>query len=209
MRNDGSSKLPEAEGKITGKNVGLGGYKFARELGIDVRVAADQIDVSHLEMGFADGKVTLDKVHIEPLRPGGARSASRRWMGRTCSSLALMRDLDVTSRTIVGWDIHETHARKIHGTFAPLHVEGELSGDTRDFEVFDRSWKDPARKHMIGVKRASLHGHFRVLSRALEFFDTRADFGKSSVAVRLVSIGFDNTIALNIGYKESLSISPT
>jgi translocation and assembly module TamB len=120
---------------------------------------------------------------------------------------AIMRDLDVTSRTIVGWDIRETHGRKIHGTFAPLHIEGELSGDTRDFEVFDRSWKDPARKHMIGVKRAALHGHFRVLPKALEFFDTRVDFGKSSAFARLVSIGFDNRITLSIGKETRLDLA--
>jgi translocation and assembly module TamB len=107
----------------------------------------------------------------------------------------------------VQWDIRETHGRKIHGNLAPVHVEGELTGDTRDFEVFDRSWKDPAKKHMIGVKHATLHGHFRVLPKALEFFDMRTDFGKSSVMARLVSIGFDNHIALNIGKESRIDLA--
>jgi translocation and assembly module TamB len=197
VRNDGSFKLPEAEGKLTGRDLGLGGYRLAQELAVEVRMAEDKIDVPRCEMGFSDGRVTLANVHIEPLRSGVPMTIEAMDEAGVPFT-SLMRDLDVTPRTIVSWDIHETHARKIHGTLAPLHVEGELGGETRDFEVFDRSWKDPARKHMLGVKHATLRGHFRVLSRALEFFDTRADFGKSSVLVKLVSIGFDNHIQLNI-----------
>ena len=206
VRNDGSFKLPEAEGKISGRDLGLGGYHLAKELTVDVRMARDQIDVPRFEMGFADGRVSLQNAHIEPLRAGVPMTAEA--MDQTAVPFtSLMRDVDVTPRTIVSWDLHETHARKIHGTLAPLHVEGELASETRDFEVFDRSFKDPARKHMIGVKRAALHGRFRVLPRALEFFDTRADFGKSSVLVRLVSIGFDNRIALSVAKESHIDLA--
>jgi len=206
VRNDGSFKLPEAEGKLTGHDLGLGGYRLAQELAVEVRMAEDKIDIPRYEMGFSDGRVTLANVHIEPLRSGVPMTIEAMDEAGVPFT-SLMRDLDVTPRTIVSWDIHETHARKIHGTLAPLHVEGELNGDTRDFEVFDRSWKDPARKHMIGVKHATLHGHFRVLPRALEFFDTRTDFGKSSVLVKLVSIGFDNHIQLNIAKDSRIDLA--
>jgi translocation and assembly module TamB len=206
VRDDGSFKLPEAEGKLTGKGLGLGGYWLAKDLTADVRMARDQVLLPKFEIGFADGKVSLTNTRIEPLAPGVPLSVEAMDQADVPFP-ALMRDLDVTSRTIVAWDLHETHAKKIHGTLAPLHVEGELASDTRDFEVFDRSWKDPARKHMLGVKRATLRGHFRVLSRALEFFDTRADFGKSSVFVQLVSIGFDNTIGLRIGKESRIDLA--
>ncbi|HEV8550222.1 MAG TPA: hypothetical protein VGQ57_14360, partial [Polyangiaceae bacterium] len=206
VRDDGSFKLPEAEGKLTGKGIGLGGYSLAKELSVEMRMAQDQIDVPKLEMAFADGKIVVQNVHVEPLKPGVPMSAES-MDGSNVPFPALMRDLDVTSRTIVQWDIRETHGRKIHGNLAPVHVEGELTGDTRDFEVFDRSWKDPAKKHMIGVKHATLHGHFRVLPKALEFFDMRTDFGKSSVMARLVSIGFDNHIALNIGKESRIDLA--
>jgi translocation and assembly module TamB len=206
VRNDGSFKLPEAEGKLTGRDLGLGDFRLAKDLAVDIRMAGDKIDVPHYEMGFADGRVTLENVHVEPLRPGVPITIEA--MDQTnVPFTSLMRDLDVTPRTIVSWDIRETHAKKIHGTFAPLHVEGELASDTRDFEVFDRSFRDPARKHMIGVKHATLHGHFRVLPRALEFFDTRAEFGKSNVAVKLVSIGFDNRIQLDIAKESHIELA--
>jgi len=206
VRNDGSFKLPEAEGKITGRDLGLGGYHLAKDLAIEVRMAQDQIDIPRCEMGFADGRVVVENAHIQPLKAGVPMTAET--MDQTNVPFSsLMRDVDVTPRTIVSWDIHETHAKKIHGTLAPLHVEGELASETRDFEVFDRSFKDPARKHMIGVKRAALHGRFRVLPRALEFFDTRADFGKSSVLVRLISIGFDNKISLSVAKESHIDLA--
>jgi translocation and assembly module TamB len=206
VRNDGSFTLPEAEGKLTGRDVGLGGYRLAQDLSVEVRMAADQIHVPRLEMGFADGRVTVQNFEVEPLKPGVPMSAETMDESGVPFS-SIMRDMDVTSRTIVSWDLHETHAKKIHGTLAPVHVEGDLASDTRDFEVFDRSFKDPARKHMIGVKHATLHGRFRVVPRALEFVDMRADFGKSSMLVKLVSIGFDNHIQLSVAKGSRLDLT--
>jgi translocation and assembly module TamB len=206
VRNDGSFKLPEAEGKITGRDVGFGDYRLAQDLAVDVRMAADRIHVPHLEMGFADGRVNVQNVEVEPLAPGVPLTAEA--MDETGVSFSsIMRDMGVTPRTIVSWDLHETHARKIHGTLAPPHVEGDLTAETRDFEVFDRSFKDPARKHMLGVKHANLRGRFRVVPRALEFLDMHTDFGKSSMLVKLVSIGFDNRIQLSVAKESRLDLA--
>jgi translocation and assembly module TamB len=206
VRNDGSFELPEAEGKITGKGIALGPYRLTKEVGIDVRVARDKIQLPRVEMAFADGQITLSNTVIEPLKPS-VPVTTEALEGRGVPFTSIMRDMDVTSRTIVSWDIHETHAKKIHGTLSPVHVEGDLHAETRDFEVYDRSFRDPAKKHMIGVKRASLHGRFRVVPRALEFVDTRTDFGKSSMFVRLVSIGFNNTIDLRVGKESRLDLA--
>ncbi len=206
VRNDGTFRLPEADGKITGRDVGLGGYRLAQDLAVDVRMAADRIHVPHFEMGFADGRVNVQNVEVEPLAPGVPMTVEA--MDETGVPFSsIMRDMDVTPRTIVSWDLHETHVRKIHGTLAPPHVEGDLTADTRDFEVFDRSFKDPARKHMLGVKHATLRGRFRVVPRALEFLDMRSDFGKSQMFVKLVSIGFDNRIQLSIGKESRLDLA--
>jgi translocation and assembly module TamB len=206
VRFDGSSKLPELEGKLTGRGLGLGGYLIAQTLAVEARVARDVIELPRYEMGFSDGKVSLEKVRIEPLAPGVPISAeSMDQMGVPFSSL--MRDVDVTPNTIIGWHLTETHAKKIQGTLAPLAIEGEIAGDTRDFEVFDRAFHDPARKHMIGVKRASLRGRFRVLSRALEFTDLRTDFGNSSILLKFLSVGFDNRIQLVIGQGSRIDLA--
>ncbi|HEY3495790.1 MAG TPA: translocation/assembly module TamB domain-containing protein [Polyangiaceae bacterium] len=206
MRFDGSSKLPELEGKLTGKGLGLGGYMIAQDLDIDARVARDVIELARHEMGFADGRITLKNVRIEPLAPGVPLSVESMDQENVAFP-SLMRDVNVTPDTIVAWDIKETHAKKIRGTLAPLHVEGELSGETRDFEVFDRAFHDPARKHMIGVKRASLRGRFRVVPQALEFLDMRTDFGNSSILVKYLSIGFANKIVLSIGKDSRIDLA--
>jgi translocation and assembly module TamB len=205
VRNDGSFELPEAEGKVSGRGIELGPYRLTREISIDVRLARDKVLLPRVEMEYADGKITLLNTVIEPLKPGVPVSTES-MEGRDVPFTSIMRDMDVTSRTIVSWDIQKTSAKKIHGTLSPVHVDGELHAETRDFEVFDRSFRDPARKHMLGVKRAALHGRFRVVPRALEFYDTRTDFGQSSMLVRLVSIGFDNTIALNVAPDSRLDL---
>ncbi len=210
IRYDGSFELPELDGKLTGKGIALGPYRIAQDLAVDLHVAADVVQVPKFEMGFADGHVTITNARIEPLKPGAPISIEAMDQADVPFT-SLMRDLNVTPRTIVSWDIKETHARRIHGALAPVRVEGDLWGETRDFEVFDRAFSQPGRKHMIGVKHATLHGKFRVVPKALEFFDMRTDFGKSSVYSRLISIGFANTIALSIpkGSKIDLSdVSP-
>jgi len=205
-RFDGSFKLPEVEGKLTGKGIALGPYKIAKDLSLDARVARDVVEIPRFEMGFADGRVSLKNARIQPLAPGVPITIEAMDQSDVPFT-SLMRDLNVSPRTIVSWDIKETHARKVHGTLAPARVEGELVGDTRDFEVFDRAFSRPDRKHMIGVKRAALRGKFRVLPKALEFFDMRTDFGKSSVQVKLVSIGYANTIVLSVAKGSKIDLA--
>jgi translocation and assembly module TamB len=206
VRFDGSSKLPELDGKLTGKGLGLAGYMIAQDLSVQARVGRDVIELPRYEMGFADGRVVVKNIRIEPLAPGVPLTAeSMEQAGARFTSL--MRDVDVTPNTIITWDLKETHAKKVKGTLSPLHIEGEISGETRDFEIFDRAFHDPARRHMLGVKRATLRGKFRVVPKALEFFDMRTDFGKSTVHVNFLSIGFDNKIALTVGKESRIDLA--
>jgi translocation and assembly module TamB len=206
VRYDGTSKLPEFDGKLDGKGLGLGGYRLAQKLSVDTHLTRDAIVLPRYEMGFSDGQIVLTGVRIEPLKPGVPLSVES-MDGLNVPFTSLMRDLDVTPRTIVSWDMRETHAKKIKGTLVPLHIEGDLAAETRDFEVFDRAWNDPQRKHMIGVKRASIRGRFRVVPDALEFVDTRAEFGQSTLLAKLVSIGFQNRIALSISKGSKLHLA--
>ena len=118
-----------------------------------------------------------------------------------------MRDLDVTPNTIVQWHLKKTTVRHIHGTFSPLHIDGDLLSQTRDFEVFDRSYRDPARRHMIGVPAASIQAHIGVRANAFNIYDSRVTFGHSSLLAPLVSIGFHNAIQLAIDKKSKLDLS--
>ena len=59
----------------------------------------------------------------------------------------LMRDLGVTPDTIVRWDLARTQATNISGTLNPLAIDGQMSSETRDFEVFDKSHRDRGRAY--------------------------------------------------------------
>jgi hypothetical protein len=88
---------------------------------------------------------------------------------------------------------------KIRGTIAPLHLDADLTAETKNFEVYDRAFHDTAKRHMIGVRSASVRSKIGVRPNAFELYDTRASFGSSVVHTNLVSIGFDNDIGLVIG----------
>jgi translocation and assembly module TamB len=196
-RFDGSEKLPELEGKLSGDGIAIGPYRLAKAMSADVRIRRDALELPRFEMGFSDGRVEILGGRIAPFEKGvPMKVASLRTSSVAFTSL--MRDLNVTPNTIVNWDIRETRAENVSGTLSPVQVGGKFSADTHDFEVFDRAFHKPARQHMIGVKHAVLRGNFRVVPGALEFFDTDTQFGKSSIRVKLVSIGFANTIKLDI-----------
>jgi translocation and assembly module TamB len=206
LRYDGAFKLPELDGKLTAKGIAMGPYRIAKDLTVDARVAADVVHVPRVEMAFADGRVTVKNVRIEPLK-AGAPITVEAMDQEDVPFTSLMRDLNVTPRTIVSWHIKETHARRIHGTLAPVRVEGDMTGETRDFEVTNKAWNDPSRHHMIGVKRAMLRGKFRVLPKTLDFIDMRTDFGKSSLFANLISIGYASTINLKVAKGSKIDLS--
>jgi translocation and assembly module TamB len=197
LRHDPHSKLPEIAGRVSGAGIAFGGYHLAKKLAIDVDVKGDVVRLPRYEMDFADGHVVAENISIEPTAPGVPISAERvHGVGMLFESM--MRDLDVTPNTVVRWDLVDTRVTKIQGTLAPLKLDAELAAETRDFEVFDRAFHDPARRHMVGVHSSVLKGRFGVRPGAILFYDTRADFGNSSIYVKMVSVGFANELEIDI-----------
>ncbi len=207
---DGTTKMPELRGKIRGKGLELERYKLMRHVDADVEIAKDRILIPRFEMGFADGLVVLKSGKIEPFAPGVPIQVEQVEAAGMAFE-ALMRDLGVTPNTIVKWDLKSTKVTKISGTIDPLKIDSEITGETRDFEVFDRAYHDPRRKHMLGVRgTATIRGKIGVRPDAFELYDIRSDFGKSSVLTNLVSIGFHNDIELKVAKSQILlaDISP-
>jgi translocation and assembly module TamB len=197
LRYDGSSTLPELRGKLRGKDLQFDVYRLAKHLDAEVELSDDRIAVPRFEMGFAEGKVVLVGGLIEPLKPGAPITA-RQVDSQDIDFSAMMRDLGVTPDTIVGWELTKTRIWKVRGTLSPLKIDGEMAGESREFAVWDRAYHSPAKKRMIGVRTANVRGRMGVRPKALEFYDTRASFGKSVVLAPLVSIGFNNEIALSV-----------
>ena len=197
VRYDGKTKLPELRARVSGAGVALGGYRLAKELAIDLNLSRDVVRIPRFEMAFADGHVVAQNGRIEPFALGTPLSIER-VDGKGMTFEGLMRDLDVTPNTIIRWNMAGTHVSNIRGSLAPLKIDADLAAETRDFEVFDRAFHDPARRHMIGVKSSVIRGKIGVRPKALLFYDTRAEFGKSTMLVKLVSVGFDNQLELEI-----------
>ncbi len=189
VRYDGGHKLPEVHGKLTGAGIELGHFRIAKKLALDLNVADDAISIPRYQMEFADGEVQLKNARIDPFAPGMAVRVERvDSTGLTFQGL--MRDLNVSDDTLIAWDFNELKVTKINGTLRPLHIDAEVYADTSNFEVTDVSFRDPKRQRMIGVKAAVVRGHIGVRPTTFDIFDTRTDFGNSSIGVKLVSIGY-------------------
>lgn len=206
LRYDRRSRLPEVHGRVSGAGLGIDDYRIAGQLGLDVTVAADVIRIPRLEMTFSDGVVVVEDSRIEPFAEGAPLRVDR-FEGKGVLFQTMMRDLGVTPDTIVQWELSSTRVRGLSGTLSPVSLDGELSAETRDFEVFDRAFHDKSRKHMIGVKNSTLRGKVGVRPDALVIYDTRTEFGKSSMFVKLVSIGFDNHLKVQISPGSKLNLS--
>src|SRR6478752_7198490 len=189
VRYDGRYKLPDVHGKVTGSGIEFEHFKLAKTLDVDLSVAGDVIDIPHFQMAFANGDVVLKNARIEPFLPGVPLNVER-VDSKGMNFEGLMRDLGVTDDTLIKWDFNELHVTKLGGTISPLKIDSEVFADTRNFEVTDVSYRNPKRKRMIGVKSALVRGHIGVRPNSFDIYDTRTDFGNSSVYVKLVSISF-------------------
>ncbi len=207
VRYDGRHKLPEVHGKLTGAGVQFERFKLAKKLDVDLDVADDAINIPHYYMAFADGDVNLKNARIEPFAPGVVMRAER-VDSNAMTFQGLMRDLGVTDDTLIKWDFNDLRVTKIAGTLQPLKIDAEVYADTRNFEVSDVSFQDPKRKRMIGVKAPLVRGHLGVRPTSFDIFDTRTDFGGSSIFVKLVSIAYANaTVKMSVPKGAHLDLS--
>jgi translocation and assembly module TamB len=198
VRYDGRHHLPELHGKLTGSGIELERFKLAKKLDVDLDVSDDAINIPHYQMSFADGDVVLKNARIEPFAPGVMMKAER-VDSKSMTFQGLMRDLGVTDDTLISWDLNDLRVTKIAGTLKPLKIDAEVYADTRNFEVTDVSFRNPAKKRMIGVKAPLVRGHLGVRPTSFDIYDTRTDFGSSSIFVKLVSIGFVNaTVKMSV-----------
>src|SRR5690606_31851926 len=87
----------------------------------------------------------------------------------------------------------------LKGTLSPLKLDAELYAETRQFEIFDRAYHEPGRRHMIGARgSAVLRAKIGVRPTAFEFYDVRSQFGNSRLLASVVSLGFDNQFRLGV-----------
>lgn len=198
VRYDGTTRLPELRGDVSGERLGMGKYQFAEKFQGDLRVALDAIEVDALEAGYGNGTAWIEKLRVEPfsakspIHIGAVRSRGVNFPG-------LMRDVGVAPNTIVEWDFGELLVSGVSGTLSPFYIDARVLAHTKDFAVYNRAWHDPTKRRMIGVKAATVDGRVRAHTKALEFYETTATFGKSSMPVELVSIGWKSDLVVRLG----------
>ncbi len=183
------SKLPEVSGQLSGADMSLSGYAIAQELSAQVMITGDVVQVPTLRAKWGNGSAHLTGLKIEPFEDK-VPLAIEEIVTKDVDFPGVMRDVDVTQHSWVDWNFGETIVKKVAGTISPFYIDGGVVAETRDFVVWDRGFDDPARKRMVGLKRAHVDGRWRAHGEALEFYDTDVTFGESKLPVDLVSIGF-------------------
>ncbi|HEY6077600.1 MAG TPA: hypothetical protein VIW29_02290, partial [Polyangiaceae bacterium] len=207
VRWDGVHQLPAVQGKITGGGVKIGDIALAEKLDLDVSVQDDEVYVPRFYMRFADGDVNMINARARPLAPGVPISAER-VDGKGMLFHSMMRDLNVSPEPWVHWNLTTTRVTKIGGTLAPVKVDAELFAETHEFEVFDTSWRDPARSHMIGIKTPiTVRARIGVRPNAFEIYDAKTEFGSSAMLAKLVSISFSGDVTLDVDTFSKLELS--
>jgi translocation and assembly module TamB len=199
------TRLPEFSGRLRTGRIGLGKFLIVAHADAELTLLEDRLLISSLRAGYADGDVLLEDVSLDLLGPGMPLRL-RRGLATNLTFPGLMRDVDVTSRTIVNWDLNRVSIDDFQGTLAPPALSGKLNADTKNFEIFDRSVHEATRKHMLGVPRARLSGTFGVRADSVRFDDMRAEFGRSLLRTT-AHIGFDNSIALTLPEGSTLELA--
>ncbi|MCA9630994.1 MAG: translocation/assembly module TamB domain-containing protein [Myxococcales bacterium] len=195
---DGSSKLPSFSGRLKGGKIGMGGYSFAKYLDAQVELAKDVVELPKIKVGYANGDLEISEVRIEPLAKE-PRISMAKLDGKGMDFPGLMRDLDVTENTVCQWDLDRTLITDLKGTLVPLKLDAQMYTEASRFEIFDRAYHDPARKHMIGVRAPQVvRARIGVRPKAFEFYDVRGQFGHSRLLASVVSLGFNNQFKLGV-----------
>ena len=159
---DGVSRLPILTGHISGERVGADGKVFAKHLDLDLTTTAGgTVLVSKMVALWADGKVSIPEVKLEPFVKGVPLSVGPVIL-EGLEFPGLLRDLGVHPQAYVSWSFDHGRFEHLKGTLSPLLLEGPVSISTHGFEIFDHPVSDPRKAHRMGVKEAVIHGDFIV-----------------------------------------------
>jgi translocation and assembly module TamB len=159
---DSSAKMPILTGHLSGDRPGFDGKVFSKHFDLDLATTAGGvIYVSRLVALWADGKVSIADVKIEPFERNAPLTAGPVIL-EGLEFHALLRDLGVHPQAHVAWSLDKGRFEHFKGTLSPLLLEGPLSVSTHGFEIFSKPVIDPSHTHMMGVKEAVVRGNFVV-----------------------------------------------
>jgi translocation and assembly module TamB len=209
LEHDGRSKLPRVAGHLTADQPGISGKVFATHLEGDLSIADDVVRLSKVEAQWGDGEVSIADVKVEPFVEGVPLSAGPIDI-RGIEFPGLLRDLGVHPQAHVAWTLQKGRFERFGGHLVPLSLEGPMSIDTKNFEVFDKPTTDPARGHMIAVAEGAVRGTFMVKPQGIVLSNVTIETPRSQLHTT-VSLEFRQILDIQIfeGTRVDLSeISP-
>lgn len=205
VRWDTQQGLPEVHGKISGAGIEMAEYRFVKDFDGDVEIVGDEVRVGTLHATYGHAAVVAEGFTMRPTA-AGVPMRVRKVDAHGLRFPDLMESNDITNDTIVQWNLDRVAITDFGGTIDPLKLDGDVYSETTGFEVFDRAYHSPARRHMIGVKEATVRCRFGVRPDSVQFMASRATFGSSEVLAS-VSVGFHNDIWLSVAKGSKLDLA--
>jgi translocation and assembly module TamB len=189
--------LPDMSGTLEAHELRLERYHFAQELHSQLTVRGNLVESPVTTLRLGNGTVTLRDTVVAPLAQGGKLEKTT-LDAADVDFTVLLRDLGVHPSSYVGWDIRELHAPIISGTFDPLKLDGDFTGKTYSFGVYDRPAEDRTRQRLFGVAEAQLAARVSVRPDALKFVEVRATLPRSRVEGGYVSLGYHDELRIDV-----------
>jgi translocation and assembly module TamB len=189
--------LPELTGTVEARDVRLDQYAFAQSLTSEITIRRNVIESPRTTIHLASGIVTLSDTVLAPLAKG-VRLEHTRLDATNVNFTTLLRNLGVHPNSWVGWDVRELHGPAFSGTIVPLKLDGDITGKTYSFGVYDRPAEDHARERLFGLSEAQIAAHVAIRPDALKFESVRVTLPHSELDGGYVSLGFQDDLRIDV-----------
>ncbi len=200
-------RLPLVTGTLDAEMPGADGKVFSEVLHAEVHVTESAVRLSKIDAVWGSGKVLIAEAKVEPFKDGVPLTAGPVSV-KGIDFPDLIRDLGVHPQAIVGWTITDANLPEFSGTLSPLKLEGVLTAETEDFQVFDRSARRQGKRRMIGLPAANLKGIFGVRQEGVVFQNFAVDTPNNSTHINTsVLIEFKNRISLDVAEGTVINLS--
>ncbi len=196
IQHDTKTKLPHLTGRLEATEPGRDGRVVADTLESELSIIDDVVRLSKMEVTWANGEASIADAKLEPFVQGMPLTAGPVDI-RRMNIQGILRELGVHPQAWLTWDLEKGHFEKFSGTLSPIHLEGPMEFATKNFEIFDRPWTDPARGHMLAFAEASLRGNFEVHPNGIVIDDVVLESQKSQVRAR-VGLQFRSVLDLQV-----------
>ncbi len=197
LRYTPETPIPDLAGKVEIHDVRVQRFNFAKNVTSEIAVRRGVVTASTTKLDIADSTTEIKDVEVRPLEKGIPLKVGKVDI-KNANFNTMLHDFHVHPRSHVAWDIREVHVQDVKGTIDPIKIDGDLSGKTYDFGVYDRPATDPARARIIGVREAALQGKLAVRPKMLQFEHMTVTTAKSVARDVMVGIGYHEELRVEV-----------